>query len=1155
MSGSERIDDIIDLTSTQQQVTKLLEMLATVDEKIKQVGKITVTYTQAGTSSSEFKKQTDELIKANTDMVNMQKALSEQAAKARASQDMFNRSIEENAQQLARLKTSMDSYKKSLAEDALLLKQGVITRAEYNKRIAESNVKIGEFKLKSSELTSVLKTQQKQQMALTGSMDEMSQRLNLMKNAYRALSEEQRNSATGKELLNQINVLDEKVKELDGTIGNHQRHVGNYAGTLTSWSKVLMGLRGPTKLFAESLGLSAFAADQLRLAIEHGLQGLAAYFRAKEANTVATEKETAAAVQSTEAEVADATAHEATAAAMTSETVAAEATTVALGEETVAAETATVATTGLGAAIYAVLLPLALIGAAIALVVSSVYNWVTADKQAAEAAANLAEANQAVTEDLKQRIEDTKKYNELRLKGLQQEIDLLESQGVSTDKLAAKTLKLRQAQKHDAQVLAISNSVTEDSFKKITQEYEKARNKVAYIDDQISKGLATNEMNRLRLQSNPLTPGFVRRGLNIDIDIEDLKEKKEQAVKHRDALGARKDLEESILTDLSDAKLAAKKQSAEKNAALDEENRKYRLKNAETTLSDIKDINQRIIIAEESGLQQKLAAFKKIERAELSYITSQQTELKNDPKNRDDNNKLLPSVAAELKALEHQKKRIKEEGLQSQKELIEKDTAERYAAEIEKNNNFLQANIDHNKRVLADDKSTYAQKLAALAENIDAELAIETNNYNLKLSRIKKTDPLGKKQKENIEVEYKNNKTNISENGDLQKNDLAVKNINDDAKKAGVKVKTEAIDLEMERLKALHNEYKRGKVSLEEYNYQRSKLKDVVALESLKQYGVILTQQRENYLKYGKDVGEIDLAIAENKEQQDRLAMDMEDKEISHKLAKNKKTADEIIRYTREAASIVSEIMDNRFTAEKNAIQDVENAQQISYQKDVQNIEKSSASEQDKANKLKILEANRQAQKEANAREQKKIDIEKAKFDKAQAILNIILNTASAIVAQLSIPGAGIPLAAAAGAIGAAQLAVAASAPLPKYAKGREGGPAEWALTDENGPELYIEPDGSAYLGNDKPTMRFLSAGTRIIPAEEIQNYATLGLFSTMSRLSQVDTTSQKIDELKDLMAWQTNKLASAYSERRAPVVNITNQGQWNDYINRSVKN
>ena len=50
-----------------------------------------------------------------------------------------------------------------------------------------------------------------------------------MRIAYRELTEEERNSPFGKELLTSINQADAKIKELDATIGNHQRNVGDYA--------------------------------------------------------------------------------------------------------------------------------------------------------------------------------------------------------------------------------------------------------------------------------------------------------------------------------------------------------------------------------------------------------------------------------------------------------------------------------------------------------------------------------------------------------------------------------------------------------------------------------------------------------------------------------------------------------------------------------------------------------------------------------------------------------------------------------------------------------------------------------------------------------------------------------------------------------------
>lgn len=121
-----------------------------------------------------------------------------------------------------------------------------------------------------------------------------------------------------------------------------------------------------------------------------------------------------------------------------------------------------------------------------------------------------------------------------------------------------------------------------------------------------------------------------------------------------------------------------------------------------------------------------------------------------------------------------------------------------------------------------------------------------------------------------------------------------------------------------------------------------------------------------------------------------------------------------------------------------------------------------------------------EAQKNANKKyitekeyEKKKADLEmkQAKYAKAQALTNIGIQTALAIITTLAQLGAtpwGIASAAIAGAMGAAQLAIAAAKPLSQYEKGRKGGPGEYALVGEKGPELMYVPAGASIVPNDK---------------------------------------------------------------------------------------
>lgn len=62
--------------------------------------------------------------------------------------------------------------------------------------------------------------------------------------AYKALEEEERNSAKGQELLSKIQATQKTLKETDAPMGNYQRNVGNYASAIEGLTPSLGGLAG-----------------------------------------------------------------------------------------------------------------------------------------------------------------------------------------------------------------------------------------------------------------------------------------------------------------------------------------------------------------------------------------------------------------------------------------------------------------------------------------------------------------------------------------------------------------------------------------------------------------------------------------------------------------------------------------------------------------------------------------------------------------------------------------------------------------------------------------------------------------------------------------------------------------------------------------------
>lgn len=97
------------------------------------------------------------------------------------------------------------------------------------KRLEQLNNSLLTHKAALSDVRQILMNNVKLENAATTSMNGLSQSLSRMRIAYRELTEEERNSPFGKELLASIQQADAKIKELDATIGNHQRNVGNYA--------------------------------------------------------------------------------------------------------------------------------------------------------------------------------------------------------------------------------------------------------------------------------------------------------------------------------------------------------------------------------------------------------------------------------------------------------------------------------------------------------------------------------------------------------------------------------------------------------------------------------------------------------------------------------------------------------------------------------------------------------------------------------------------------------------------------------------------------------------------------------------------------------------------------------------------------------------
>ena len=138
--------------------------------------------------------------------------------------------------------------------------------------------------------------------------------------------------------------------------------------------------------------------------------------------------------------------------------------------------------------------------------------------------------------------------------------------------------------------------------------------------------------------------------------------------------------------------------------------------------------------------------------------------------------------------------------------------------------------------------------------------------------------------------------------------------------------------------------------------------------------------------------------------------------------------------------------------------------------------------------------------------ERAKLKTKQAKLDKASALASAIVNTAQGVSSALALGPFGIPLAILIGALGAAQIGVIASQPIPQFSKGTDSSPEGLAVVNEEGGEL-MEKNGKFSMVKSKgAALTYLQKGTKIHTAKETQDLLTSGLSGGISMKKAEET-------------------------------------------------
>lgn len=143
-------------------------------------------------------------------------------------------------------------------------KDGEITLSEYIRQSSLLKQRHTELMAQNQQYSALIKNHSTAIISASGSYYEMNAAMLELQKRYKALSEADRESSVGKNLIAQANALNNKLKEIDSQFGNYQRNVGNYA---SSWN----GLNVQTQQLLRELPSLTMSFNQFFLAISNNL--------------------------------------------------------------------------------------------------------------------------------------------------------------------------------------------------------------------------------------------------------------------------------------------------------------------------------------------------------------------------------------------------------------------------------------------------------------------------------------------------------------------------------------------------------------------------------------------------------------------------------------------------------------------------------------------------------------------------------------------------------------------------------------------------------------------------------------------------------------------------------------------------------------------
>lgn len=931
-------------------------------------------------------------------------------------------------------------------------KAGEITLTEYINQSSLLKQRHSELIAQNQQYSALIKNHSTYIISASGSYNEMNAAMLELQKRYKALSEADRESSIGKNLISQANSLNNKLKEIDAQFGNYQRNVGNYA---SSWN----GLNVQTQQLLRELPSLTVSLNQFFLAISNNLPMFADELKraSEEFKRMKAEGLTA----------------------------------IPVWKQLLGSIFSWQAALVIGITL------LAAYGSEIAKWVGSLFKAEKAVNEVASAETNLANARRkGISDSMKERTELELLYkatqdNKRSMKERIAAIDELRSKypsyfgNMSNEEIlvgkAAKSYKeLRTELVANAIARAQLDKMTEISSQRYEAWIKRTNQYNTYLKAQKKEEEAKLALEKAtqKAREKGIEEGSMRESVYLSKRRSDLEKAQEQTQKEKEAW-------ESLLKVTTDYD--------------------------KTLEGMVKNINVGALVNDPGKSDKAYEEAKKKAEEYAEYIKKITEDL---AKSRidliaDGRKKEIAEVSREYED------RIKEIKGNSEKEIELRKNLETLKGKA-----IAEINDKYDKELLEIEKANLENRLASIGDNSNEELD-KRLNLQIQLNNMMRDAELNDAEKNGNDV------LAIRMKYMKRENDLIMQNLEE--RFGMIESNTDRmIDRQetsaLKEANLLKKQYANGEIGKEDYEkrlydigvkYAKARLKTLLAEAEAEMTLVDINSEKAKELqeridKIQAQIDQLSLDDANKKQEEwiDKFKSGLSEmndaardslgetagifeglSDIMADVAEDGKLSFEnMAQAVGKIVSGITSLMTDIYDARIENIEKEQEANDGAYDKEIERIE---SLEENGAISTEEAEARKRAAEDKTAAKNAELEKKKAalqekqaKWNKANSIIQTTIATSLAIMKAYSETGpiSGNIFAAIIAAMGAAQVAVIAAQPIPKYAKGTKDHPGGLAIVGDGGKKEGIITDNGLFVTPDKPTLVNLPAHAQVIP-------------------------------------------------------------------------